>query len=302
MASRMITAMAPAARSCSAVTGLRSAVNPTTIRPRRRRMSASEVDRARMAITSRGGGDVEPALAGDAVLAGTESDHDVAEGPVVHVQHPAPGDVLGVDAELVALVEVVVEHGGEGVVGGGDRMHVAGQVEVERLERRGLAVAAAGGASLDPEGGTHRRLSDGGRGPGADVGHALGQTDGGGGLAFAQRGRGDGRHHHVLGLRSVGQVGDGIELDLGHELAVGLEQIGGDPGLGGDGGDRLEGCLASDVEGGQLTVPGPIRRRRSSSPGLHRVPWSPLARQPGWVRRWHLRSGPKQCRGPTHRS
>ncbi len=52
MASRMITAMAPAARSCSAVTGVPSGVNPTTIRPSRRRMSWSDVDRAKMAITS----------------------------------------------------------------------------------------------------------------------------------------------------------------------------------------------------------------------------------------------------------
>ena len=43
--------------------------------------------------------------------------------------------VVGVEAERVALVQVVVEHGGEQVVGGGDGVHVAGQVQVEGLER-----------------------------------------------------------------------------------------------------------------------------------------------------------------------
>ena len=74
MASRMITAMAPAARSCSAVTGLPSGVKPTTIWPSRRRMSCSDVDRARMAITSAGCGDVEPGLAGHAVLTGAQAE------------------------------------------------------------------------------------------------------------------------------------------------------------------------------------------------------------------------------------
>src|SRR6266849_731559 len=52
IASRMITVIAPAAWSSSAVIGLPSVVLPMTIRPKRRRMSCSEVDSARTAITS----------------------------------------------------------------------------------------------------------------------------------------------------------------------------------------------------------------------------------------------------------
>ena len=86
---------------------------------------------------------------------------DVAQRPVVDVEHPPPGDVVQVEAELVALVEVVVEHRRQQVVGGGDGVEVAGEVEVEQLHRDHLAVAAAGGAALDAERRAHRRLAQG---------------------------------------------------------------------------------------------------------------------------------------------
>ncbi len=52
MASRIMTVMAPAARSSSAVIGSPASVYPMTIRPSRSRMSRSEVDRASTAMTS----------------------------------------------------------------------------------------------------------------------------------------------------------------------------------------------------------------------------------------------------------
>ena len=66
-----------------------------------------------------------------------------------------------VEAELVALVEVVVDHRRQQVVGGRDGVEVAGEVEVEQLHRDDLAVAAAGRAALDAERRAHRRLAHG---------------------------------------------------------------------------------------------------------------------------------------------
>ena len=117
MASRMITVMAPAARSSSAVTGSPPRVYPTTMRPRRSRMSRSERRQGEHRHDLGRGGDVEAGLPGDPVLGRAQADHEVAQRPVVHVEHPAPGDVVEVDAELVAVVEVVVEHGRQDVVG-----------------------------------------------------------------------------------------------------------------------------------------------------------------------------------------
>ena len=58
-----------------------------------------------------------PDWRGHPVLRGAEADHEVAQGPVVDVEHPAPRDVVEVDAELVAVVEVVVEHGRQACCG-----------------------------------------------------------------------------------------------------------------------------------------------------------------------------------------
>ena len=91
--------------------------------------------RARIGHDLGGGGDVEPRLAGHPVLGRPEAEDDVAQRPVVDVEHPPPRDGVEVELEVVAVVQVVVDDGRQGVVGGGHGVDVAGQVEVERLER-----------------------------------------------------------------------------------------------------------------------------------------------------------------------
>ena len=142
--------------------------------------------------------DVEPGLADEAVLLGAEADDDVAQRPVVDVEHAPPGDVVRVEAQLVALVEVVVEHRREQVVGRRHGVEVAGQVEVEQLHRDDLAVATAGGAALDAERRPHRRLADRDDGALADVAHRLAEADRRRRLALAERRRRDRRDHDVL--------------------------------------------------------------------------------------------------------
>src|SRR5947207_11596184 len=61
-------------------------------------------------------------------------------------------DVVLVQGELVALVEMVVDHRGEQVVRRGDGVHVTGEMQVERLHRHDLAVPAACRAAFDAEG------------------------------------------------------------------------------------------------------------------------------------------------------
>ena len=70
---------------------------------------------------------VKAVLARRAVLRSAQALHDMAQLPVVDVQtmaeaHP-PG---GVDAQGVALLDVVVHHGAQQVVGGCDGVQIAG--------------------------------------------------------------------------------------------------------------------------------------------------------------------------------
>jgi hypothetical protein len=103
--------------------------------------------------------DVEAILTRIAVRRAAEADDDVAQRAIVTVDHPPPGNAPHVEAELVALVDVVVDQGGEQVVGQRDGREVAGEVEVDVLHRHDLRVTAAGGAALHAEHRAERRLA-----------------------------------------------------------------------------------------------------------------------------------------------
>src|ERR1035437_7918793 len=125
----------------------------------------------------RGDRDHRLALAGQAVLTAAQADHDPAQCPVADVDNPRPADREGVDSELVAVVDRVVQEGGSQVVGRPDRVDVAGQVEVEILHRDDLAIAAPSRPPLDPEARPQRRLARRARRPPADPIQALGEAD-----------------------------------------------------------------------------------------------------------------------------
>ena len=57
----------------------------------------------------------------------------MAQLTVVHIDDALPSDAFNVDAKLVALLNMVVEHGGQQVVGSTDGMEVAGKVQVDIL-------------------------------------------------------------------------------------------------------------------------------------------------------------------------
>ena len=98
-----------------------------------------------------GHGDVKAVLAGHALHPAAQAVHDVAQLPVVHVHAALPGDVLHVDIQRIALLDVVVQHGGQQVVGRADGVEIAGEVEVDVLHGHHLRIAAAGSAALYAE-------------------------------------------------------------------------------------------------------------------------------------------------------
>ena len=197
-----------------------------------------------------GGRDVEAGLPGYAVDPGAEPDHVVAQRAVVDVEDAPPGDAVRVEPELVAVVQVVVDHRGQQVVRGGHGVEVAGQVQVHALHRHHLAVAAARGAALDAERRPHRRLAQRDRRRAPPGREPLGQTDGRRGLALAERRGRDRRDEDVLGGGPVGERGLGPAVDLGDVPAVELEQLRPDAGSRGhllDGSHRRR---AGDLEVG----------------------------------------------------
>ncbi len=145
-----------------------------------------------------GRGDVEAALTRHAVHPSAEADDDVAQRPVVDVDHASPRHAPGVETHGAPVVQIVVDHRRQQVVRRGDGVEVAGEVEVDPLHRNDLAVAASGRSALDAEGRPHRRLTQGHDGLGTAGDEPFGEADARGGLALTER---RGRHrgdHDVL--------------------------------------------------------------------------------------------------------
>ena len=133
-------------------------------------------------------GDVESILAWDALGLAADAVDDMAELTVVHVDDALPSDALDVDAERVALLDVVIQHGSEQVVGSTDGMEVAGEMKVDILHGDDLGVSTAGGTALDTEDRAERGLAQRDSALDAAATQSVGQTDGRRGLALA-RGR-----------------------------------------------------------------------------------------------------------------
>ena len=119
-----------------------------------------------------GGRDVEPRLARERLVL-SDPDVDAAQKAILDVQAAAPRDIRRVDAEVVAVDDVRGDRGGKEVVGGSDRVQVAGEVEVDVLAGDDLGQAAAGAAALRAEHRADRRLAQADEGALADEAEAL---------------------------------------------------------------------------------------------------------------------------------
>jgi len=132
-------------------------------------------------------GDHETFLAHHAVGLGSEADDSSAQRPVVHIHAALMYDALGVDAQRVPLVQVVVQNRRKQVIGRSDGVEIAGEVQIDFVHRYDLRIAAARRAALDAEYRTERRLAQGDDRLFADVVHRLSQSDRGCRFTFTGR-------------------------------------------------------------------------------------------------------------------
>jgi hypothetical protein len=97
------------------------------------------------------GRDHESGLAGGARLAATQSGGNPAQRAIVHVHAARPQDFLRIDAQVVAEMEMRVEQRRQQVVRRCDGVEVAGEMQVDAIDRRQRRLAAAGRAALHAE-------------------------------------------------------------------------------------------------------------------------------------------------------
>jgi hypothetical protein len=154
----------------------------------------------------------------------SDRDAHVAERAVVHVHAAPPRDHGGVQAELVPVVEVVVDERGEQVVRGGDGVDVAREPQVDVVHREDLRAPAARGAALHAEDRAQGRLPGGRDRALTQAVQAEGEADGVHGLPLAERRGGHGGHDHELRARRAERL-DGLEADLRLVGAVELDAV-----------------------------------------------------------------------------
>ena len=163
-----------------------------------------------------------------------EADDDVAERAVIEVEHALPDDAAHVDIERVALLDVVVDDGGEQIVRRRDGMEVAREMEVDVLHRDDLRIAAARGSALQAEARAERRLAERDRRLLAHAVERIGEADARRRLALAGRRRVDGRDEDELAVRLVLHTRIRLRRDFRLVFSVKLQLIVRDAQLCGD--------------------------------------------------------------------
>ena len=175
--------------------------------------------------------DVESVLTGHAVGLAAQAADDVAQLTVIHIHRALPGDLAHVDIQRIALLNVVIQHGGQQVVGRADGVEVTGEVEVDLLHGDHLGISTAGRAALHTEHGAQAGLAQAENDLFAQLIEGIGQSHTGGGLTLACRRGVDGGHQHQLGLSR--HLSQGVEIQLGLGAAIGLQHVLGNSKLGG---------------------------------------------------------------------
>ena len=191
-----------------------------------------------------GNRDIKAVFPGNTLGLPAEAVNDVAELTIVHVDSTLPGDLLRINPEGIALLNMVIKHSGQKIVGCADGMEIAGEVEIDVFHGNDLSISAAGSTALDtkdrPEGG----LAKCNHGVFTDSPQTVGESHRGSGLALAGRSRCDGGDENELSL--FREFPHCMQIQLGFVLAVVFHSILGNPERCRDGVDRLKGGFLGD--------------------------------------------------------
>ena len=193
-----------------------------------------------------GNGNIKAVLTGHALHTAAQAVDHVAQLTVVHVNAALPDDLLHVDTQAVALLNVVIQHGGQQVIGSADGVEVTGKVEVDVLHRHHLGIAAAGSAALDTKDRAKRGLAEGHHHVFAQLFQAVGKANGGGGFAFTCGGGIDGSHQNQLAVGLLNFLEELI-VHLGLILAVQFQVLLVNTGYLCNIGNRLHGAALGDL-------------------------------------------------------
>ena len=133
-----------------------------------------------------------------------------------------PRDLGGIDVQLVAEMNVGVQHGSQQVVCRANGVKVARKVQIDIFHGNDLGISAASRATFNTKNRTQRRLTQRNNHILAALGQRIGQANGCGGLSFARRGRIDCSYQNKL-ARSMLFLAKQIEIDFSLVISVNLK-------------------------------------------------------------------------------
>ena len=194
-----------------------------------------------------GHGDGKAVLARHAVGSPAETVGEETELTVVHVDAAPPNDAARVDLQLVALIDMVVDHSRQQVVRRADGMEVAREMEIDVLHRRDLRIAAPGRPALEAEHRPERRLAQSEHRILAQQPQRVAKADRRGGLALPGGCRVDCRDQDQLAGLPAQRV-HLRQIELGLIASVRLERRLVDPGQTRDLSDWEQGGLPRDFQ------------------------------------------------------
>ena len=187
-----------------------------------------------------GNGNVETVRTHHAVNRFAHTVDDVAQLAVVHIDHATPQHAFRIDVQLVALIDMVVEHGGEQVIRRTNGVEVAREVQIDVFHRQHLGIAAACRAAFNTKHRTQRRFAQGDNRIFTDVAQCIRQTDGYSGFTLTRRSRinGGNQNQTALFFRQLECFG---RIDFGFVMTIGLDVVNVQTQLGGNFTNRAHG-------------------------------------------------------------
>ena len=164
--------------------------------------------------------DFEAVFPWNALNSSAQTAYDVTQLSVVHVDGSLPCDLLRVDSQCIALLNVVVNESCEQIVSSAHRMKIPCEMQVDIFHWNDLRIAATGRSALDAEYRTKRRLTQSYHSVLADLSEAVCQSYRSRGLTFTCRCRCDGCYQNQLSVGLVRHILQKLVVDLCFVLSV----------------------------------------------------------------------------------
>ena len=87
-------------------------------------------------------------LTHNAIALAAQTNRNMAQHPVIHIHDPLPDNPLDVNPQSISLLQMIIQHRRQQIVGAGHGMNIAGKMQIDILHRNNLRPAAAGCSAL----------------------------------------------------------------------------------------------------------------------------------------------------------